>query len=131
MSRQVRVAPVLVLALLCGSAASAAEHRVASATDIEGLADHIAPGDTIVLSDGEWKDQSLHLRGRGTEDRPIVYRAQTPGKVVLSGASTVTIAGDWLVISGINLKDGHDKADAIAISGKHCRLTDCAVVGGD
>ncbi|HVK03881.1 MAG TPA: polysaccharide lyase 6 family protein, partial [Armatimonadaceae bacterium] len=82
-----------------------------------------------VMADGIWKDQAIVFRGAGTAEKPITLRARTPGKAVLTGASTVTIDGDYLVARGLYVKDGHGEGkDAVALRGRHCRLTESAVV---
>ena len=97
------------------------------------------PGDVIVLPDGTYKDQNLHLTGVGTADHRITFLAQTPGKVVFTGNSVITLDGQYLVLSGIMLKNGGagsstkgkgEPDDGIAVKGAHNRLTDCAVSGG-
>lgn len=119
-----------VAALLLVPPALAAEHPVSSAADIAHLADSLKPGDVVVLKDGDWTDQLITLKASGAEGNPITLRAQTPGKVILTGKSGVTLAGDHLVLSGLYLKNVERAGDAIAVPGNHCRVTDCAVVGG-
>src|SRR5256885_633170 len=84
--------------------APAAEYRVSSADDIARLTNTLRPGDVLVMADGTWTDQAVVFRGRGTPDQPITLRAQTPGRVVLTGASSLKIDGEHLVVSGLWLK---------------------------
>lgn len=124
--------PLLLLTPI--ASAARAEHHVSSAEELIKLDGTLKPGDTIVLSDGTWKDQRILFRGEGTEQQPITLRAQTPGKVILTGKSSVTINGQYLLVSGLLLKDGGagegKSTDGIAVIGHHNRLTDSAVVGG-
>jgi len=89
------------------------------------------PGDTLVLGDGTWHDAVLDLRGSGAEGRPIVLRAETPGRVVLTGTSRVVISGEYLEVSGLWFKGGAlEEGHVVAFRGestKHCRLTQTAV----
>jgi poly(beta-D-mannuronate) lyase len=112
------------------SPAPAAEYRVSSAADVEQVSGKLQPGDVMVMSDGVWKDQAVTFGGRGTAEKPIRLRAETPGKVVLVGESSVVIDGEQLVASGLYVKDGGSGTDGIAIKGRHCRLTDTAMIGG-
>ena len=64
------------------------------------------PGDTIVLANGVWRDFEMVVEGQGTAARPITVTAQTPGKVILSGASNLRIGGAYLVVSGLVFRDG-------------------------
>ena len=84
----------------------------------------------MVMANGEWKDQGISFNGHGTQDKPITLRAATPGKVVLSGRSSLSITGQYLVVRGLYLKDGGGASNGIMIGGQHCRLTDSAVIGG-
>jgi poly(beta-D-mannuronate) lyase len=112
------------------AAAMAAEHRVSSAADIARVVGEAKPGDVLVMTDGGWNDQAIVFNGRGTAEKPITLRAQTPGQVVLAGESSVAIAGEHLVVSGILLQDGRSTGDGVKLAGRDCRLTDSAVVGG-
>lgn len=113
----------------------AAEHRIANAADLDRLARRalddlpLQPGDVVILEDGEWRDQSLVFQGRGTAVSPITFRAETPGGVLLTGASSAVISGDFLVVSGLHFKEGQG-GDCVVLEGRHCRLTDCAITGG-
>jgi poly(beta-D-mannuronate) lyase len=125
----------LLLAGLTGPAPAvtcslAAEYHVASAEAIGRLAGSLQPGDVIVMADGTWKDQAIVFGGRGTAERPITLRAETPGKVILTGRSTVAIDGEHLVVSGLSLKDGTSTGDGVKLAGRNCRLTDTSIVGG-
>jgi poly(beta-D-mannuronate) lyase len=66
----------------------------------------LAPGDTLVLADGEWRDFQLLFTGKGRADQPITLTAQTPGKVVLTGRSNLRMAGEHLVVSNLVFRDG-------------------------
>ena len=109
---------------------SAAEHRVSSAEEIARLSDKLRPGDTLVMADREWKDQAIVFQGRGTMEKPISLRAQTPGKVVLAGRSSVTIEGQHLIVSGLLLNDAQSTGDGVKLAGNNNRLTETAVIGG-
>jgi poly(beta-D-mannuronate) lyase len=124
-----RTALIAILGLvIVGTPAIAAEYRVASAADLARLTGTLRPGDVVVMADGTWKDQAVEFRGEGTTDKPITLRAQSPGKVVLTGASSLTIDGAYLVASGLLLKDGATATNSVKLAGRHCRLTDTAIV---
>ena len=67
------------------------------------------------------------------ENRPIVIRAATPGKVVLSGESRLRLAGSYLQVEGLSFERGHHDGDVISFRAdskrmaRHCRITQCAV----
>lgn len=66
----------------------------------------LQPGDTLTLADGEWRDFQIVFAGRGAANRPITLTAQTPGKVVLTGRSNLSLAGEHLVASNLVFRDG-------------------------
>ena len=123
-------APIALMLLFGGLLASAAEHRVTTAAEIAKLAASVKPGDTLVMANGPWADQAIVFTGRGTEAQPITLRAETPGKVILTGESSVTIEGERLVVSGLRLENGQATGDGVKLAGLNCRLTESAVIGG-
>src|ERR1043166_4061260 len=120
----------LVCVGLLALTAAAAERPVSNAEEIARAALEAKPGDVLVMNDGEWKDQSIGFRARGPAETPITLRAQTAGKVILTGKSSLTIDGEHLVVSGLFLRDGRASGDGIKLAGKNNRVTDSAVVGG-
>jgi poly(beta-D-mannuronate) lyase len=119
-----------VLAATCAvaSGAFAAEHAVKSAAEIADVAKNAEPGDVLVMADGEWKDQKITLAAKGTADQPIALRAQTPGKVILAGDSSVTLDGDHLVVSGLHVTDSESNESVFVFKGSDNRVTDCAII---
>jgi poly(beta-D-mannuronate) lyase len=92
------------------------------------------PGDTILLRDGTWTDAELTIDAEGEAGRPITVRAQTPGKVVLTGRSRLRVGGRYVVVDGLFFKGGEDRDEVIAFRvspsrlATECRITRCAVV---
>ncbi|GAC22931.1 poly(beta-D-mannuronate) lyase [Paraglaciecola mesophila KMM 241] len=66
----------------------------------------VKPGDEIVLANGSWNDVELVLKGKGLPDKPITLKAQTPGKVIITGQSNLAFSGEYIVISGLVFKNG-------------------------
>ena len=123
-----RVAAICILTILC---ADGAEHRVSSAADITRASVDAKPGDVLVMTDGFWKDQAINFRGKGTAEKPITLRAESPGKVVLAGKSSVIIDGEYLVVSGLLIENAEATGDGVKFAGRNSRLTECAIVGGN
>jgi poly(beta-D-mannuronate) lyase len=67
----------------------------------------VKQGDTIVLANGTWNDFEIVFKAKGAEQAPITLRAETPGKVILSGQSNLRLAGEYLVVSGLVFKNGY------------------------
>lgn len=92
-------------------------------------------GDTIVLKNGTWNNQSVSLRAFGTESQPIVLMSETPGEVIFNGSSRVAISGRYIEVNGIYFKDGTLSGSAVfdfrtssSNLAENCRLTNCAIV---
>ena len=45
----------------------------------------VKPGDEIVLANGIWRDVELVLKAKGSANKVIELKAQTPGKVIITG----------------------------------------------
>src|ERR1043166_8292799 len=73
------------------AAVMAAEYPVSSAAEISARLARLQPGDTLVVRDGEWKDQVIEFQGRGVANKPITLRAATAGNTILTGASTILV----------------------------------------
>ena len=71
------------------------------------------PGDTIVLKNGVWNNFEILFTGEGTAKQPILLRAQTSGKVILSGQSNLRLAGRHLIVTGLIFKNGYTPSDSV------------------
>ncbi len=119
--------------LLAGSS-FAKNTTVSSPSDLKKAVQQAQPGDTIFLENKEWKDAKLIVQGKGSASKPIVIVPQTIGKVIISGESSLKIAGEHLLIKGLHFKDGFaaDK-DLIVFRlnndklANNCRLTETVI----
>ncbi len=91
-------------------------------------------GGTIILKNGEWKDTDLLAHGEGTKENPIIIKAETPGEVILTGDSSLSIYGSYVIVSGLWFKDGHSTKKHVVQFRKnskefanHCRLTNSTI----
>jgi poly(beta-D-mannuronate) lyase len=112
------------------TAATAAEYRITNAAQFAAITDKLRPGDVVVMADGEWKKESRTFSARGTAEKPITLRAETPGKVMLLDGSTLVIAGEHVVVSGLSFGPGESDRSAIELRGTNCRLTETSIVDG-
>ncbi|MCX2450290.1 polysaccharide lyase 6 family protein [Pedobacter sp. PLR] len=107
----------------------AKDYRIRSAKELEALV--LAPGDRVLMEEGDWKDQKIVFKGNGSKTRPIVLMAANPGKTLLTGSSSLVIDGTWLLVDGLSFANGFISAgDVIGFSdnSSFCRLTNTAVV---
>src|SRR5690606_38098910 len=105
--------------------------------DIEALKEAIKnskAGDDIVMANGIWKDVQIEFSGQGTEDKPIILRAETPGKVTIEGISNLKIGGQYLIVKDLHFKNGYTptknviqfKIDDKKIA-MHSKVTNCVI----
>ena len=113
-------------------------HVSYSATIVVSSASEIAnsdpePGDTLLMSEGLWEDQNIILDFDGTEENPITLLADGDGTVILTGSSTLEIAGSYTTIDGLTFKEcaSTEGVDLVRFRtsssnlANNCRLTNC------
>lgn len=121
-----------LLAVCLMQVAVGAEYRV-GAKEVAAVLKQAQAGDRIVIVSGNYRDLELKWVGRGTAEAPIRIEAEKAGEVVIGGASTLRIAGEWLEIAGLCFTDGYAPKGSVVEfrCGKevanHCRLTNCAI----
>lgn len=91
----------LLLALLLATPALAKDIPVADAAAFAEVAKNITAGDTLILQDGTWADAQLKLHAEGTAEKPVTIKAQTPGKVIFTGTSRLSVGGSHIIVDGL------------------------------
>ena len=122
---------VRLLAVLCfvPVVSPGAEFHVASAEEVARAAAEAKPGDVVLMTGEYWTNQAVIFKARGTPEHPVTLRPATLGGLFLRGKSSLVIDGEYCVATGVRL-EGKEGGDAIRVLGRHCRLTECSVVGG-
>jgi poly(beta-D-mannuronate) lyase len=129
-----RVSSLLIclLGLFCFENSNAKEYQIASADELNALS--LVAGDVVIMTNGTWTDQNLTFKGTGTQDQPITLRAETPGNVVLTGESRLSLSGEYLIVEGLAFIDGALEGDDViqfrtsdSSLANHCRLTNTAI----
>ncbi len=93
---------------------SFAETRlVHTQAEYETAVQTLAPGDTIMLANGEWRDFEILFTGYGEPGNPITLTAQSKGEVFITGRSNLRLAGEHLVVSGLVFRDGHTPTNTV------------------
>lgn len=124
----------IMLVLMLAAPAVAGEFTVGNGKQLADAIKKHKPGDVIIMADGEWRDVDIKFYANGTAEQPVTLRAQTPGKVILSGASKLRIGGQWGVVDGLLFTDGAVSGHVIQFRGPNdagatnCRLTNTAIV---
>ncbi len=116
------------------ASALARDYLVHDQAEYRAAAGAVKAGDVIRLAEGEWKDFPILLEGQGTAKQPITLTVQTKGKVILTGASSLRMAGSHLLVSGLVFRNG-SAPDAEVISfrrdprsyARHSRLTEVVI----
>lgn len=98
---------VLALGLLPQRELAARDFLVGDKLAFDAALARLAPGDAIVMKNGTWRDVEIGFFAEGRAGQPVTLRAETPGKVILSGRSNLRLAGSHLVVSGLVFRDGH------------------------
>jgi|GEM_PF-867097 len=100
-----------VLAIMIGTAISPAlgngGQLVRNMEELELALSEVKPGDEIVMANGTWWDADIHFIGQGEPGDSITLRAETPGKVILTGESRIRIGGSYLKVDGLVFRDGY------------------------
>jgi len=87
-------------------------------------------GDTLRMTGTQWKDQVITLKGTGSATHPVVLQATKIGSLTLTGKSTLTIDGSYLVVDGLLFTGKYTGTSAIVTFAKnshHCRLTNTEI----
>lgn len=113
-----------------GNTACASCKKINSAAELATLT--LKAGDTVVMRSGDWVNERLIFKGTGTEQSPIVLMAEKDGQTILKGTSSLAIDGNWLVVNGLNFKDGDlgaSKWNVVDFSSasENCRLTNTSI----
>lgn len=107
---------------------------VSSAAELKALGT-LAAGDVVVWRDGTYDAQIAAVSGAGTAGNPVVLRAETPGGVRFTGASRLTIGGQYVEASGFwweNPEPVKGKSVVTFAKGSTgCALRNCAITGDD
>lgn len=93
--------------------AFAKEYLVKTQDEYKKVSSDLNAGDEVVLGNGVWSNFEILFKAKGTKNAPVTLRAETPGKVILSGLSNLRLAGEYLVVSGLVFKDGYTPTEAV------------------
>lgn len=104
-------------------------YTVSTAAELSAL--KLVAGDQVILKAGNWRNQQLIFKAKGTKELPITLIAEKAGEVKLSGNSTLKIDGEYLVVNGLAFADGYSEKDAVVTFSKtttHSRLTNTSII---
>ncbi len=121
-----------LFALALAIPALARDIPVADAIAFAAAAQTINAGDTLILNDGTWADAQLQLHAEGTAEKPVTIKAQTPGKVIFTGTSRLSVGGSHIIVDGLWFQNPTaEQVIELRKDSKHLasdsRITNCAV----
>ena len=97
--------------------------------DVANKVSNAKPGDTVIIPNGTYTGVKLELNGKGSEGNPVTIKAETPGKVIINGLSSMSVTGEHLVIDGLFFhKAWNPVIINITAQSKHIRVTNTAMV---
>ncbi len=97
----------VILAWLAVSPAHAENHFVRNQNEYAHALAQIEAGDVIILANGVWRDFEMVITGEGRADAPITIISEEPGKVFLTGQSSLRIGGNYIFVTGLIFRDGY------------------------
>ena len=107
------------------------EYFVSSAEELKAVKPQ--PGDVVVWKNGTYSGVNVKFSGEGTQDAPIVLKAETPGGVTFTGASSLSLNGKWLSAEGFcwNGLDTSVRKSIMMFSttSSHCAFRNCMIDG--
>lgn len=104
-------------------------YTISSAAELSAL--KLVAGDKVVLKSGDWSNQQLNFKAKGTKEKPITLTAENGGKTILKGSSGLKIDGEWLIADGLAFKNGYlEKGHVVQFtaSSSNCRLTNTSII---
>ncbi|TXG38601.1 chondroitinase-B domain-containing protein [Seonamhaeicola maritimus] len=93
------------------------------------------PGDVIILANNTYSsDARIDFVGNGTADKPITFRAETPGGVIFDNGLQMNIGGDYVVVDGFHWQGGYGASNFIQFRNgtdyaNHSTIQNCAIDG--
>jgi poly(beta-D-mannuronate) lyase len=109
----IKVITVSVFALLLSTQVIAKDWVVDTPKAYKDVLEKLKAGDSIILSNGTWNNFEILFKGEGTKKNPITLKAQTKGKVLLTGQSNLRLSGKYLVVSGLIFKEGYTPSSEV------------------
>ncbi|GAA4241869.1 chondroitinase-B domain-containing protein [Winogradskyella damuponensis] len=126
---------LLVLLTACSKPKITKLIKVSNLEELNAAIKDCKAGDEIVLANGVWKDVEIKFSGNGTEENPIILKAETAGEVFIEGVSSLELSGNHLEVSGLFFRNGHSpKTNVIAFRtsakevANHSKVTNCVIL---
>lgn len=133
-----RITLLLISAILlmfsCSENSNQKTIYVKNILELNKVLEQTAPGDEIVLANGVWLDAKINFHGIGTQEHPIILRAETLGSVFLEGKSYLHLGGKHLIVDGLYFRNGYSPKNAVIryminkdSIANYCRVTNTVI----
>jgi len=122
---------IILLIFLSSSALLSAQKTllITKACELKSAIAKANAGDVLVLRNGEWKNLNIDFNANANASSPITLRAESPGKVILTGNSMLTFSKPYLIAEGLFFKNGKlESGSVVNFNADFCRLTNSAIV---
>ncbi|TBN03659.1 alginate lyase [Hyunsoonleella flava] len=118
----------------CSKISKNSEVIVTNFSELKISIENARPGDIITMANGVWKDIQIIFNAEGTEQAPIILKAESPGKVFIEGVSNLKFGGKYLVVDGLHFRNGFSPDKAVvdfrvndSIIANHCIFTNSVI----
>ena len=98
---------LIVFAFVASFSLVAKNYKVSNSDQLNAGIKSVQPGDSIIMANGVWKDVQIIFKGNGKKGKYISLKAETPGKVLIQGESSLSLSGNWLHVSGLVFTKGY------------------------
>tara|TARA_R110001599_G_scaffold66732_6_gene188981 strand:- start:5773 stop:6135 length:363 start_codon:yes stop_codon:yes gene_type:complete len=99
--------------LCAGCSGNNVEILVSNKDQLHSAISTAEAGQTISMRNGVWRDIEIVFQARGSEDGVVTLKAETPGKVIISGRSNLVLAGEYLQVQDLVFKDGYSPTGSV------------------
>ena len=113
---------------------SAKNFKVSNFKELNAGIKTAVAGDSIIMSDGIWKDVQIVFKGKGTIKKHITLKAENSGKVSIEGQSCLSLSGEYMDVKGFVFRNGFSPNEAVInfqTSLKdyayHCTVNECVI----
>lgn len=97
----------LILFLFLPCVLSAKDYLASSPQEAQVIFNNAIAGDRVFLRNGVYKNAIIKLNNtKGTATQPIVFAAETQGKVFFEGGSTLSLSGRYLLVKDFTWRNG-------------------------
>ena len=127
-STSILIGLFLLFFIINSLAQNSKELLVKNISELNSAISSAKPGHVIVMKDGNWKNTEINFNSNASATAPVTLRAQTPGKVLLSGMSTLTFSTPYLIVDGLVFRRGAiESGSVITFKSDNCRITNTII----